>query len=127
MYRFLQGRGRDDILGPESFKNSKAFRRYIEGSAGGVSLKDAVHEALENRIVLSMAPSACQAEEAEKGFQLLTLHVEAGRLCSVEYSHCDYRGAEFHQRPAKRLEVASGAADPSAKVFSANSGVKEND
>lgn len=69
-YLYLRKKG-VEVKGPSKFKNITAFYSHIRELENGGSLNDLLNDSKGRHVLISLAPSACQAEARWKGLHVV--------------------------------------------------------
>jgi len=97
-FLFLKGvKGITDVKGPSEFDSIKQFYEHLYGYTGAGNLKQALDSLKRSRVLLSMSPSARQAEAERKGLHELEFSFENNALKKVRQSVYEYKGVAFQK------------------------------
>lgn len=72
-YLFLKKSGYA-VQGPSSFCKIRDFYLHLESQGEKDGIKEVLERLKSKRILISLAPSACQAEAKQKGFHIVSFH-----------------------------------------------------
>jgi len=92
-YLYLVQQGHD-LQGPPMFDNIKQFYLQMAGAAADQGMAAALVEAKKKKVLISLAPSACQPEARWKGFHTVNLSKINGVL-SASWDRYEFDGANF--------------------------------
>lgn len=93
-YLYLTKKGAK-LLGPEHFDSIRQFYSSLDASLKDKDFKQELEELKKNRVLISQAPSACQAESEWKGFhEIIFTKLEEGGY-SPTWDRYQFNGAQF--------------------------------
>lgn len=90
-YLYISSNKNSNALPPSSFDTAAQFHEHIEEITNDESLSRIVKKLKEKRILVSLAPSACQAEAKWKGFNVVNI----GEDNISSYDRYQFNGARF--------------------------------
>jgi len=79
------------VLPPSEFETSKQFHDHIKKLTKDISLKKVIDKLKLKKILISLAPSACQAEAKWKGLHIITIFDDN----KIEFDRYQFNGANF--------------------------------
>ena len=97
-FLFLRKKGYQ-VEGPKSFKTIKEFYHHIDSVIANTNLKGELKMLKANKILISLAPSACQEEAQWKGFHSIKFFRANNGKFESTWERYQYNGAKF-----KRME-----------------------
>jgi len=100
-YLYLRNRGQE-VRGPVEFRSPREFHAYLDGFSGKDDLKGELERLMKDRMLISMAPSACQDEAKWKGLHKIQLARDANGGLHAEWDRYEFNGAHF--TPVRRLQ-----------------------
>ena len=92
-YLFLAQQG-NKLSGPGAFESIRQFYSQMAGVASDRTMSAALADAKMKKVLISLAPSACQAEARWKGFHTVTLSKSDGVL-NATWDRYEFDGAQF--------------------------------
>ncbi|WP_020405400.1 hypothetical protein [Hahella ganghwensis] len=60
------------VSGPENFNSIKEFYNHLDKQVDDNTMRNKIEEMKSNKVLISLAPSACQDEAKSKGFHVVT-------------------------------------------------------
>lgn len=111
-FLYLQRRG-VPVHPPHHFKSPQHFYDHLASRPLDKTFRDELALLKRKKVLISMAPSACQAEAPFFGLQRLCLRGSAGLIEEVECHTADFDGAHFLEAPEPlrfTFNPAQGAA-----------------
>ena len=93
-YIFMKRHGAE-VFGPQHFKTIKHFYQHLSENREAFSLKAELDRLKQKKVLISMAPSACQAEAPMFGLQRFVFRGHNGRIEEFECYHVDFDEAHF--------------------------------
>lgn len=93
-YLYLRQKG-FEVRGPREFASIKAFYAQMNGIETQKRMRDELIRARQRRVLISLAPSACQAEARWKGFHTLVFDRAATPAIPVAWRRHEFDGASF--------------------------------
>lgn len=93
-YLYLRQKGYD-LLGPAAFENIRAFYDQLKSAIADTSIADELANAKKKRVLISLAPSACQAEAKWNGFHVIEIEKGAGLEAKFEWERFEFDGSKF--------------------------------
>lgn len=96
-YLYLCQRG-FELLGPTSFENIRGFYDQMKSVTSEISIAKELEAAKQKRILISLAPSACQAEAEWNGLHTIEFSRGSGSAPVVEWDRFEFDGSAFRQK-----------------------------
>lgn len=97
-YLHLQQKGHN-LKGPASFENIRQFYDQMDDSSANGSIRDELEKIKSKKILISLAPSACQAEAQWKGLHTVTFNRDEKGLLEVSWDRFEFDGSDFQKKP----------------------------
>lgn len=97
-YLYLRQRGHM-LLGPSQFNNIRDFYGQMNSVSAGRRMKDEIARTKLRRILVSLAPSACQAEAEWNGFHSVEFDRDKAGNLIVEWDRYEFNGSGFKVKP----------------------------
>lgn len=88
-----------DLAGPNAFQSIRGFYDQMESAVASSRMTHELAAAKKKRVLISLAPSACQAEADWNGFHLIEINRDANRNLQFEWDRYEYNDAEFVKKP----------------------------
>lgn len=95
-YLYLKKKG-FDVCGPSSFNKISEFYKSLNELVNNSSLSNELEVLKGRRLLVSLAPSACQAEAKWVGFHEVTFYKNSTGSYDVEWDRYQYNGAKFEK------------------------------
>lgn len=96
-YLYLRQKGYD-IASPSSFESIRGFYDQMASVASVGSMAHELAAAKQKRVLVSLAPSACQAEADWNGFHMVEIDRDTSGNLRIEWDRYEFRGAEFWRK-----------------------------
>ena len=97
-YLFLLQKGYE-LKGPSSFSNIRDFYKQINDASVDTHIAVLLNRARQKRILISLAPSACQAEAERNGFHVITFSRLSDDCLDTSWKYFEFDGSEFQVKP----------------------------
>lgn len=97
-YLYLRQRGHT-LLSPSQFNNIRDFYAQMNSVSADKRLKDEIERTKLRRILISLAPSACQAEADWNGFHSVEFDRDDAGCLKVEWDRYEFDGSAFKVKP----------------------------
>lgn len=97
-YLYLRQKGHN-LSSPSSFDNIHAFYEQMKAVTSVGSMAQELENAKQKRVLVSLAPSACQAEAEWNGLHVVELARDAQGALKFEWDRYEYKGSSFHRKP----------------------------
>ncbi len=88
-----------NLLGPSLFDNIRGFYAQMKVAAAEKSMSAELAKVKKKRILISLAPSACQAEAEWNGLHVVEISKSPLSGFAFEWDRYEYDGAEFRVKP----------------------------
>ena len=106
LYLYLRDILRQSVRGPEEFETVRGFYAHLQQFDGSEQLVAELKALQRAKVLLSMAPSACQAEADYNGFHHLVFECRDGVLETVESRVYRFDGVAFAEKgQVRRVRV----------------------
>ena len=110
-YLYLKNHG-IQVRPPGDFKNSLRFHEYLQTLEPDVSLETLLKRLQKKKVLVSMAPSACQAEAKKLGLQRLVFRGDSCAVQEIECIRADFDGLAFvEEEPDEKLRFRHRLSD----------------
>jgi predicted phosphodiesterase len=96
-YLYLRQQGHE-LKGPSQFDSIRLFYKQMKEVIADTRIADELSKTKEQKVLISLAPSACQAEARWKGFYTIALSKDGGRL-SADWDRYEFDGVKFERLP----------------------------
>jgi predicted phosphodiesterase len=93
-YLYLRQNGHD-LASPSSFDSIRGFYDHMNSVSNAGTMKKELKAAKQKRVLISLAPSACQAEADWNGFHIVAINRDEKGTIQIEWDRYEYNGAEF--------------------------------
>lgn len=97
-YLYLQQKGAD-LAGPNVFRTIRGFYEQREGAVASSTIAKELAAAKKKKVLISLAPGACQAEARWKGFHCIQITRDASKILQFEWDRYEYKNASFLVKP----------------------------
>ena len=97
-YLYLRQRGYT-LMGPSQFNSIRDFYGQMNGVSVGKRIKDEIEQMKLRRILISLAPSACQAEAEWNGFHAIEFDRDDKGALKVAWDRFEFDASEFKIKP----------------------------
>ncbi|MCI0561322.1 MAG: hypothetical protein MN733_22780, partial [Nitrososphaera sp.] len=94
-YLYLKNYERMDVKGPTDFRSAVLFHRYLDAITTANPVRQGVARLRDKRTLISMAPSACQAEADRHGIHEVDFMFDNNRLKKVIGRIYEHGGSGF--------------------------------
>lgn len=102
-FLFLRKKG-VDVKGPSSFSTIKEFYRSLDSIVNQESVSEEISLLMKKKVLISLAPSACQAEAKWLGFHEITFKRNESGQYEAVWERYQYDGARFKKKePGEHL------------------------
>ncbi len=86
------------LLGPASFENIREFHSQMSAATAEKGIAEQIAKAKKKQVLISLAPSACQAEANWKGFHFIEISRQADSTLSISWDRFEFDGAKFQMK-----------------------------
>lgn len=97
-FLFLQQRGAD-LAGPRAFQSIKGFYEQMEHAVANHTMAAELAAAKKKCVLVSLAPSACQAEARWNGFHVIRMTRDANRALQFDWDRYEFKDVGFAVKP----------------------------
>lgn len=97
-YLYLQQKGAD-LAGPNVFRTIRGFYEQMEAAVASSTMAKELAAAKKKKVLISLAPGACQAEARWKGFHCIQITRDASKILQFEWDRYEYKNASFLVKP----------------------------
>ena len=87
-----------DLKGPSEFEKINEFYKQLSEKTNDVSLEKELDELYKKEMLISLAPSACQAEAKWVGFHEVVFSKNSSGEYKATWDRYQYNGAKFDKK-----------------------------
>lgn len=93
-FLYLKQKGAD-LAGPNAFQSIRGFYDQMQSAIANNSMALELEAAKKKCVLVSLAPSACQAEADWNGFHIIEIGRDANRKLTFQWDRYEYKDAGF--------------------------------
>jgi len=97
-YLYLRQKGHD-LASPSSFDTIGGFYAQMKSAASAGNMARELEMAKQKRVLVSLAPSACQAEALWNGFHVVEIDRDLAGTIEMEWDRYQYKGGAVCRKP----------------------------
>ena len=97
-YLYLRGKG-FKLRGPSAFENIKGFHDQMKKATSDAGIAGEIANARKKQVLISLAPSACQAEAKWNGLHVIDIKKGSDSKVTFEWDRYQLDGAQFCVKP----------------------------
>ena len=96
-YLYLKQKGHD-LASPASFDSIRGFYDQMQSAASEDTMAQELRLAKQKRVLISLAPSACQAEAQWNGFHIVDISRDLAGSIQMEWDRYEFSGAAISKK-----------------------------
>jgi len=97
-YLYLKQKGHD-LASPASFDSIRGFYDQMQSADSEKTMAQELRLAKQKRVLISLAPSACQVEAQWNGFHIVDISRDLAGSIQMEWDRYEFSGAVFSKKP----------------------------
>lgn len=96
-YLYLRQKGYD-LVGPASFDSIREFYNQMQSVTSTGAMAQELEAAKKKCVLISLAPSACQAEARWNGFHLVNIDRDQNGTIQIKWDRYEFKNGEFSMK-----------------------------